>query len=100
MGKLDGGEMSDDIEEIKAMIADANEEALLADGFDGALIGFVEIPGKLVALYDKEKCIEILMLRDGMSYEGAYDFFEFNVRDAFVGEGTPAFATILRKSAH
>jgi hypothetical protein len=89
--------MSDDFERIRDMIADANEEALLADGFEDALIGYVEIFHKLIALYDKEKCIEILMVRDGMSYEGAHDYFSFNVQDAFMGEGTPAFATILKK---
>jgi len=89
--------MSESFETIKGMIGDANEEALLADGFEDALIGYVEIFSKLIALYDKEKCIEILMKRDGMNYEGACDYFEFNVQGAFVGDGTPAFATILRK---
>lgn len=89
--------MTYDFETIKGMIGDANEEALLADGFEDALIGYVEIFSKLIALYDKEKCIEILMVRDNMSYEDAYEYFEFNVTGSFVGEGTPAFATILRK---
>lgn len=89
--------MKYDFETIKGIIGDANEEALLADGFEGALIGYVEIFHKLIALYDKEKCIRILMKRDGMNYEGACDYFAFNVQDAFVGEGTPAFATILKK---
>ena len=89
--------MSENFETIKGMIGDANEEALLADGFEDALIGYVEIYYKLIALYDKEKCIKILMDRDGMSYEDAYEYFEFNVTGSFVGEGTPAFATILKK---
>lgn len=89
----------DSLETVKAMIADANEDALLADGFEEALIGYVEIFNKLIALYDKEKCIEILMLRDGLSYEDAHEYFEFNVQDAFMGEGTPAFTTILRKKS-
>jgi hypothetical protein len=73
---------------------EANEEALLADGFEGALIGIAEVFHTSVALYDKGKCLEILMLRDHMSHDEASEFFEFNVQGAYVGENTPAFATI------
>ena len=41
--------------------------------------------------YDYEKCVKILIKRDGMSDEGAREFMEFNVVDAYVGELTPAF---------
>jgi len=83
--------------EMKETISQANEEALTADGFDAALIGYVEIFNKTVALYDREKCIDILMDRDGMDRDGAVEFFEFNTIGAYVGEGTPAFATIMRE---
>lgn len=79
-------------------VAEANEEMLFADGFDGALIGFVErCATPPVALYDRAKCIEILMLRDTMSYEEAVEFFEFNTLGSWMGENTPAFATIIGK---
>jgi hypothetical protein len=68
-------------------------EAMLADGFEEALIGSVRRFGQgPIALYDYDKCIQILM-RDGTSYEEAVEHFEFNVIGAWVGEGTPAFAT-------
>ena len=68
-----------------------------ADGFEDALIGMVsrfgmEIP---VALYDRRKCLQILMERDGMDYEGAVEFFDFNVIGEMAGEGTPAFADLI-----
>ena len=47
-----------------------------------------------VALYDTAKCIAILMNRDGMSYDSAIEFFEFNVVSAWMGDGTPVFAEI------
>lgn len=81
-------------QEIVARLTEQNEKALLADGFEAALIGIVEIFHRSIALYDKEKCLEILMKRDGMSREDASEFFEFNVQGAYVGENTPAFATI------
>lgn len=83
--------------EMKETISQANEEALTADGFDAALIGYVEIFNKVVALYDREKCIDILMERDGMARDVAVEFFEFNVIGAWMGESTPAFATIMRE---
>ncbi len=71
-----------------------NEEALTADGFDDAIIGIGERCGQpsLVA-YDRDKCIQVLMDRDGMDYEGAVEFFDFNVGGAWVGENTPIFIT-------
>ncbi len=72
---------------------------LTADGFGGALIGLVTRFGfeNPVALYDQDKCIQILMERDGMDYEGAVEFFEFNTLGAWVGEMTPAFARLVSR---
>lgn len=81
---------------IQEIISEMNEDALYADGFEDALIGYVEIFNKTVALYDRDKCIAILMKRDGMDYEGAVEFFDFNVTGAWMGDGTPGFATIIR----
>lgn len=82
--------------EIKDYIGDLNQEALVADGFDEALIGYIErATSGIVACYSREKCIEILMKRDGMTWEEATEFFDFNVAGAFVGETTPVFLTDL-----
>jgi hypothetical protein len=72
-----------------------NEEALTADGFDDAIIGIGERCGQpsLVA-YDRDKCIQVLMDRDGMDYEEAVEFFEFNTVGAWAGENTPIFITL------
>ena len=73
------------------MISEENPEALLADGFDDAIIGIARrfnFP-PLVA-YDYGKCIEILM-KDGMTEEDAVEYFEFNTLGAWMGEGTPIF---------
>lgn len=84
--------------EVLAEVNDAldGSEARLADGFEDALIGWVQRFNATVPLYDRERCIEILMQRDGMDYDGANDFFDFNVVGSWVGDGTPAFATVLR----
>ena len=89
--------MTDMVASIKESIWEANEDALIADGFGLALIGFVEGCGRsTVALYDRNKCIDILINRDGMSYEEAVEYFDFNVVGAHMGNNTPLFATILK----
>ena len=76
----------------KLLSAEINEDMLFADGFDDALIGYMERAGMpSIACYDKFKCIEILA--DDMSYEDASEYFYFNVLGAYVGENTPCFLT-------
>ena len=60
-------------------------EFLAAEGFDEAIIG-VSV-NKLV--YSMQRCIEILMIRDGMDMEEAIEYFDFNVSSAYMGEKTP-----------
>ena len=70
-------------------------EALLADGFEDAIIGYVErFNSGPVALYDREKCIRILVERDDMDRDEAEEFFDFNVQGAWVGGQIPAFAVL------
>lgn len=61
------------------------EEILKADGFDDAIIGIDGFSMRLI--YSVSKCIEILC-RD-MSEEDAIEYFDFNVKGAYVGEKTP-----------
>ena len=63
-----------------------------ADGLDDAIIGVATRPNmEDVLAYDVDKIIEILMKRDGMSYEEAYEFYGYNIASAWVGETTPVF---------
>ncbi len=84
-------------EEIREALEEFDADILLADGFEEALIGYVEIFSKTIALYDRDKCISILMTRDSMTHEDAEEYFSYNVTGAYVGDMTPAFATILKK---
>ena len=73
----------------KEHIADINSEALFADGFDDAIIGYDAVGFRVV--YDYDKCSDILIKRDGMTKHEAHEFMEFNVVGAFVGDFTPLF---------
>jgi hypothetical protein len=71
----------------------ADNEALLADGFEEALIGHTN-GHNVVAVYDYDLCVQILMEREGMSTEDAIEFMEFNVVGSYVGEKTPIFISL------
>ena len=66
-------------------------EALLADGFEDAFMGYGFQFTHAVAVYDILKCIYILVERDGMDHEEAWEYFDFNVTGAWVGDHTPIF---------
>jgi hypothetical protein len=62
-----------------------DESFLKAQGLNRAIIGVDEASMRLV--YSVSKCIDIL--RNDMTIEEAIEYFEFNVRGAYVGEKTP-----------
>ena len=81
--------------DIQELVESYDSEMLIADGFDDAIIGVSERFGRSpIVAYDKDKCIQVLMDRDGMDYEDAIEFFNFNVIGAWVGKGTPEFITV------
>ena len=68
------------------MIGD--DELLKIDGFDNAIIGVEEsVEQKLI--YDIDKIAEILITRDQMTEDDAYEYISFNITSAYVGEKTP-----------
>jgi hypothetical protein len=78
--------------DIRDWVAQYNEDAMLADGFDEAIIGMAERATKaMLVVYDAEKCIDILMKRDRMTRDDAAEFFMFNTAGAWMGDLTPLF---------
>jgi hypothetical protein len=69
-----------------------DEQILIADGFDGAVIGIEENSMRLI--YSVEKCINILM-EQGMEMTEAVEYFDFNVSGSYVGEKTPIWCDDL-----
>jgi len=73
-------------------IADINPEAMLADGFSEAILGMcLQFGCEPIVAYDYNKCIDILIKRDGMTTSEASDYIQFNVIGAYVGNNTPVF---------
>jgi len=70
-----------------------NEQCLLADGFNDALVGITSgIEPR--AVYNVERMIDILVERDEMEYNDAVEYLEFNVIGAYVGEKTPVYVRL------
>jgi|TARA_R110000787_G_scaffold107496_2_gene215511 hypothetical protein len=70
-------------------------EMLIADGLDAAIIGVGARCGQPdIVAYNVEKVLEILVARDGMTYEEALEFYEFNIAGAWVGDQTPLWVRV------
>jgi hypothetical protein len=65
------------------------DKTLYADGLDEALLGVGTQFNRQIAVYSKNKVLDILQ-RD-MSLEEAEEHFNFNIVGAYVGDHTPIF---------
>ena len=74
-------------------ISEEHPDLLTLDGFDEAVIGVVERAGLLAVCYDRNKIISILM-RD-MNQEEAWEYYEFNILGAYMGESTPVYLDVM-----
>ena len=63
----------------------SDEELIIADGFDLAIIGIDDDTMRII--YSMKKCIEILT--ESMNEEEALEYFYYNVKGSYVGEKTP-----------
>lgn len=79
-------------DQLKQLNLDYAVNFLKADGFDDAIIGVCR--GSIL-VYDKEKVIEALE-KQGMSNDEAWEFFEYNIEGAYVGEQTPIFVELIK----
>jgi hypothetical protein len=74
-------------------ISEEYPDLLTIDGFDEAVIGVVERAGLLAVCYDRNKIINILM-RD-MNQEEAWEYYEYNILGAYMGESTPVYLDMM-----
>ena len=72
-----------------------DEDALFMDGYDDCIMGVASQFGRPpVVAYDFDKVIQSLM-EQGMTWEEAVEFHEYNQAGAWMGEYTPAFVRRL-----
>lgn len=76
-------------------LGELNPNALLADGLEDAFVGYtVNFHHAHVAVYGYDKCVQVLVDRDGMAWEEAEKFLEFNTLSAYVGDNGPLFVVM------
>ena len=79
---------------LRERITMLNPEAIFAEGFDDALVGFVERAGQpALAVYDRSRCVRVLT-EQGMGQAEAIEYLENDMIGAWTGEHTPCWATI------
>lgn len=75
---------------IQKALEDMEMSLLLMDNFDEAFMGYTtRINEPEVAVYDYDKMIQVCMSRDGMTYDEAEEYIDYNCQGAWVGEQTP-----------
>jgi len=85
--------MKQDIDVVK-LAREKFPETIRLDGLDKAIIGLnIRVNGYSNFIYSVNKLIRILMERDKMSWDGAIDFYEYNIKplDNIDKKGSPMF---------
>ena len=73
------------LEEILENYSD--EEIIIADGFNDAVIGIATDFTEPRLIYSVNKCIEILMSDGTTRYDEAMEYFTYNVSGAYIENG-------------
>lgn len=76
--------------DVEAYADAAGVELILADGFDDCIVGVGEQFNKAFVVYDRAKVIASLM-RDGLEWDDAEEYYSVNIVGSYVGEATPCF---------
>ena len=76
--------------DIEDLYSDDEPEMLFADGYDGAIEGVVWDGKRTREVYRMESILEILM-DQGMTYDEASEYFDFNVAGSHMGVYTPLY---------
>ncbi len=83
--------------EIVERLSENEPEALTPDGFEDCVVGIVETFHGDVALLSKDMVIAKMIKRDRMSYEDALEFFDFNIKGAYMGDHQPVYLSGIKR---
>jgi|LakMenE18May11ns_1017448.scaffolds.fasta_scaffold9763157_4 hypothetical protein len=75
-------------------IGDLDENIILLDGMESAIIGLVQSFEGLRVLYDTNKILTLLQ-NDGMTEDEATDYFSFNIIGGHFGTLNPIFTSYI-----
>jgi len=77
------------------LIAELYPELIVFDQIDDAIVGVGTINQVMCVIYDEASVINILTAEFDDDREAAVEWFEYNISQAYVGEGTPVFMTSI-----
>ncbi len=73
------------------------EGAVMLTGLEDAIVGIVEEFGNSPRiLYSKDKILEILQVRDGMTFEESQEYYDFNILGLHAGEQNAVFLVTIK----
>ena len=77
---------------MEILLEDYAPDAIILTDLDEAIIGVVEsFGGGSRILYNKNKILDLLMERDGMTHSEAEEYYDFNIIGGYFGEMNPVF---------
>jgi Fe-S oxidoreductase len=85
---------------IKDIILESNKEAIFLKGFDKAIIGTGRIVGKpnIIAAYDADNCIKILIEEHDMDEIEAFEHFKACLEQVKINDNNPLFINDFRQT--
>lgn len=66
------------------------EEYVMIEGFEKAIIGVDDKQMRII--YSIHLCLHILKTKEEMTELESIEFFNFNIRNAYIGKHTPIFS--------
>jgi hypothetical protein len=91
---LDQGPRTPSSDKVLEWIDETFDVVVYPSGFENCILGVAEkFGGPPVAVLDIEKMLS-QMQEEGMTYEEALEYFEFNILAAYVGDQTPVYVHI------
>ena len=77
---------------MEILLEDYAPDAIILTDLDEAIIGIVEsFGGGSRILYDKNKILDLLMERYGMTHSESEEYYDFNIIGGYFGEMNPVF---------
>lgn len=68
-----------------------DDSFIILDGLDECVKGVTVVGSKRYLVYSIANIASLLRRRDGMTYEEAMEFIDFNITSAYFGEANPIF---------
>ena len=72
------------------------QEVWVASYLEEAFLGIGEQGNHNVAVYDYDKCVEVLMKRDGGTRDEVEEHMSYNVTGSDLGRRTPVFVNLKK----